>query len=86
MSDFALTEDERREWIEGPALELAAMPMDQRADAILTLIDEIDVWLQANFPDFTSEDLRKVRLRYSFEIIKSAAEISKGCSGIVGNA
>jgi hypothetical protein len=82
---FQITEDVRRQWINPPALDLAATPVDQRGEFIDRMLAEIDAWLRLNWPELSPQDVLKVRERYSFEIIRRAGEISKGCSHVVGH-
>ena len=75
-----------KEWIDGPALELALVPMAERGDKIVAMFAEIETWIGEEFPDLTREQVLAATRSYSFSILSRTLEISKVSSGAIGHA
>jgi hypothetical protein len=78
--------DFQKEWIDGPALELALVPIEERGEKIVAMFAEIETWIGEEFPDLTREQVLAATRSYSFSIITRTLEISKANSGAIGHA
>jgi hypothetical protein len=76
----------QKEWIDGPALELAMLPVEVRCEKIIELGVEIEEWIAREFPNLTQDQVLGATRSYTFDIIQRALEIAKASSGAVGRA
>jgi len=75
-----------KDWIDGPALELSMVPIDQRGETVIGMIGDIKTWIAAEFPDLTPEQVQRATSSYMFSIIQRAVEVSKASNGAIGHA
>lgn len=78
--------DFQKEWVDGPALELAMVPVEERCEKIIALGIEIEEWIAREFPDLSHDKVLGATRSYTFDIIQRALEIAKASSGAVGRA
>lgn len=73
------------DWIDGPALELAMLPVEERCEKITQMGIEIEEWVEREFPDLSHEKVIAASRSYTFEILHRVLEIAKASSGAVGH-